>query len=94
MTRLREDLLDPSFRIPVTVDGDKFLEEFDKVKQDSKKAEQRYKSKKKPEVISKNYRRFERGEPARVLAVEVALRRLQQLEDEKMLLDKQVFRRS
>ena len=60
--------------------------------QDSKKAEKRYKSKKKPEVISRNYRRFERGEPARVLAMEVALQRLQQsLEDENMLLDKQVF---
>ncbi len=92
LTRLREDLLDPSFRIPGTVDVDKFLEEFDKVKQDSKKAEERYKNKKKPEVISRNYRRFERGEPARVLAMEVALQRLQQsLEDENMLLDKQVF---
>ena len=92
VTRLSEDLLDPSFRIPGKGDTDKFLKEFDKVKQDSKKAKKRYKSKKKPEVISKNYRRYERGEPARVLAVDVALQRLQQsLEDENMLLDKQVF---
>ena len=56
------------------------------------KAEKRYKSKKKPEGISKNCRRFERGEPQRLLALEAALRRLQQfLEDENMLLDKQLF---
>ena len=40
---------------------EKFLKEFDKVKKDSKKAEQKYKSKKKEEVVSKRYRRFERG---------------------------------
>ena len=89
MTRLRKDLLDPSFRIPGTDDVYQVLEEFNKIKQDSMEAEKRYKSKKKPEVISKNHRWFERGEPELLLALEAALRRLQQfLEDENMLLDK------
>ena len=39
VTRLKEDLLDPSFRIWKEIDVEKFLKEFDKVKQDSKKAE-------------------------------------------------------
>ena len=46
VTRRKEDLLDPSFRIGKEIDMDKFMEEFDKIKKDSKKAEQKYKSKK------------------------------------------------
>lgn len=46
MTRLREDLLDPFFRISGMDNVVKFLEEFNKIKQDSMKAEKRYKSKK------------------------------------------------
>ena len=57
VTRLKEDLLDPSFRIGKEIDVEKFLKEFDKVKKDSKKAERKYKSKRKEEVVSKGYRR-------------------------------------
>ena len=46
VTRLREDLLDPSFRIPGTDDVYQVLEEFNKIKQDSMEAEKRYMSKK------------------------------------------------
>ena len=71
---------------------EKFLKEFDKVKKDSKKAEQKYKSKKKEEVVSKRYRRFERGEPSRLLALEVAMRRLQDcLDKERVLIGKDEF---
>ena len=92
VTRLKEDLLDPSFRIGKEIDVEKFLKEFDKVKKDSKKAEQKYKSKKKEEVVSKRYRRFERGEPARLLALEVAMRHLEDcLDEERVLIGKDEF---
>ncbi|QNI60979.1 hypothetical protein SynTAK9802_00683 [Synechococcus sp. TAK9802] len=92
VTRLKEDLLDPSFRIGKEIDVEKFLKEFDKVKQDSKKAERKYKSKKKEEVVSKGYRRFERGEPARLLALEVAMRHLEDcLDEERVLIGKDEF---
>jgi hypothetical protein len=92
VTRLKEDLLDPSFRIGKEMDKEKFQKEFDKVKKNSKKAEQKYKSKKKEEVVSKRYRRYERGEPARLLALEVALRRLEDsLDDERVLIGKDEF---
>ena len=43
-------------------------------------------------MISKQYRRFERGEPARLLTIEVALRNLQKcLEDERLLFGKDEF---
>lgn len=92
LTRLKQDLLDPSFRIGREVDIDMFMEEFSKVKKDSKKAEKKYKRKKKPEVISKQYRRYERGEPVRLLAIEVAQRNLQQcLDDDRLLFGKDEF---
>ena len=92
VTRLKEDLLDPSFRIGKEIDVEKFLKEFDKVKQDSKKAERKYKSKRKEEVVSKGYRRFERGEPARLLAIEVAIQHLEDaLDEERVLLGKDEF---
>ena len=92
VTRLKEDLLDPSFRIGKEIDVEKFLKEFDKVKKDSKKAERKYKSKKKEEVVSKGYRRFERGEPARLLALEVAMRHLEDcLDEERVLIGKDEF---
>ena len=81
--------MDPSFRIGKEVDIKKFLKEFDKVKKDSKKA---YKSKKSEEVVSKRYRRFERGEPARLLALEVAMRHLEDsLDEERVLIGKGEF---
>ena len=92
VTRLKEDLLDPSFRIGKEVDAEKFLKEFDKVKKDSKKAERKYKSKRKEEVVSKGYRHFERGEPARLLALEVAMRHLEDcLDEERVLIGKDEF---
>ena len=92
ITRLKEDLLDPSFRIVKEVDIEKFLKEFDKVKKDSKKAEQKYKSKKKQEVVSQRYRRFERGEPVRLLALEVAMRHLEDsLDEDRVLIGKDEF---
>jgi len=92
VTRLREDLLDPSFRLGKKVDSDLFGKEFSKVKKDSKKAEKKYKRKRKPEVVSKQYRRYERGEPARLLAIEVAQRNLQQcLDDDRLLFGKDEF---
>ena len=50
VTCLREDLLDPSFRIGKEIDVEMFLKEFDKVNKDSKRAERRFKSKKKEEL--------------------------------------------
>lgn len=92
VTRLKEDLLDPSFRIGKEIDVEKFLKEFDKVKKDSKKAERKYKGKRKEEVVSKGYRRFERGEPARLLALEVAMRHLEDcLDEERVLIGKDEF---
>ena len=74
------------------MDIEKFLKEFDKVKKDSKKAEKKYKSKKKEEVVSQRYRRFERGEPARLLALEVAMRHLEDsLDEERVLIGKDEF---
>ena len=90
--RLKEDLLDPSFRIGREVDMDKFKEEFITIKQDSTKAEKKYKSKKKEAVVSKHYRRFERREPARLLALDVTLRHLHDsLEQERVLIGKDEF---
>ena len=92
VTRLKEDLLDPSFRLGKEVDSDLFGKEFSKVKKDSKKAEKKYKRKRKPEVVSKQYRRYERGEPIRLLAIEVAQRNLQQcLDDDRLLFGKDEF---
>ena len=52
----------------------------------------KYKSKKKEEVVSKRYRRFERGEPARLLALEVAMRHLEDsLDEERVLIGKDEF---
>ena len=69
-----------------------FLTEFEQLKKDSKKAERSYKSKRKPEFISKQYRRFERGEPVHLLAIEVAQRNLQQcLDDDRLLFGKDEF---
>ena len=90
--RLKEDLLDPSFRIGREVDRDKFKEEFITIKKDSTKAEKNYKSKNKEAVVSKQYRRFERGEPARLLAIEVAIRHLENsLDEERVLIGKDDF---
>ena len=90
--RLNEDLLDPSPRIRGQDEANLASKEFEQVKKDSKKAERNYRSKRKPEVISKQYRRFERGEPARLLTIEVALRNLQKcLEDERLLFGKDEF---
>ena len=92
VTRLNEDLLDPSFRIGRKDDPNQSTKEIKQVKKDSRKAERNYKSKRKPEVISKQYRRYERGEPARLLTIEVALRNLQKcLEDERLLFGKDEF---
>ena len=92
VTRLKEDLLDPSFRLGKEVDSDLFGKEFGKVKKDSKKAEKKYRRKRKPEVVSKQYRRYERGEPVRLLAIEVAQRNLQQcLDDDRLLFGKDEF---
>ena len=92
VTRLKEDLLDPSPRIRGQDEANLASKEFEQVKKDSKKAERNYRSKRKPEVISKQYRRFERGEPARLLTIEVALRNLQKcLEDERLLFGKDEF---
>ena len=92
VTRLKEDLLDPSPRIRGQDEANLASKEFEQVKKDSKKAERNYRSKRKPEVISKQYRRFERGEPARLLTIEVALRNLQKcLDDERLLFGKDEF---
>ena len=92
VTRLKEDLLDPSPRIRGQDEANLATKEFEQVKKDSKKAERNYRSKRKSEVISKQYRRFERGEPARLLTIEVALRNLQKcLDDERLLFGKDEF---
>ena len=92
VTRLEEDLLDPLKIDGNEVDIDLFLIEFEQLKKDSKKAERSYKSKRKPEFISKQYRRFERGEPVHLLAIEVAQRNLQKcLDDERLLFGKDEF---
>ena len=92
VTRLEEDLLDPLKRDGNEVNIDLFLIEFEQLKKDSKKAERSYKSKRKPEFISKQYRRFERGEPVHLLAIEVAQRNLQKcLDDERLLFGKDKF---
>ncbi len=92
VTRLKEDLLDPSFRLGKEVHSDLFGKEFGKVKKDSKKLEKKYKRKRKPEVVSRHYRRYERGEPVRLLAIEVAQRNLQQcLDDDRLLFGKDEF---
>ena len=86
ITRLKEDLLDPSFRIGKEIDVEKFLQEFEKVKKNSKKAERRCKGRRKQEAVSEGYGCFERGEPARLLALEVAMRHLEDCLDEERVL--------
>jgi len=71
---LKEDLLDPSFRItPLLKDDGQYQREIETLKRDSRKARRKYQSKRKPDAVSKNYRRYERGEPVRLLAIEKAL---------------------
>lgn len=74
---LKEDLLDPSFRItPLNEEQWQYELEIKSLKKDSRKAKQKYQKKRKPDVVSKNYRRYERGEPVRLLAIEKALLQL------------------
>ena len=93
VNRLKEDLLDPSFRIGKETDDDATdRKEFEQVKKDAKKAEKRYKSKRKPEVISKQYRRYEQSGPVKNRTIAVAQRNLQKcFEDERLLFGKDDF---
>ena len=90
---LKQDLLDPSFRIkPGLDDLEEFHKEFKKLKKDSDKAKKKYKCKNKPKTVSSNYRRYERGQPVRVLAIDEALRQLKVcVESERFLLGKAEF---
>ena len=90
---LKQDLLDPSFRIkPGLDDLEEFHKEFSKLKKDSYKAKKKYKCKNKPKTVSSNYRRYERGQPVRVLAIDEALRQLKVcVESERFLLGKVEF---
>ncbi|MDA7436804.1 transcriptional regulator [Synechococcus sp. AH-601-B19] len=90
---LKQDLLDPSFRIkPGLDDLAEFHKEFKKLKKDSDKAKKKYKCKDKPKTVSSNYRRYERGQPVRVLAIDEALRQLKVcVESERFLLGKVEF---
>ena len=90
---LKQDLLDPSFRIkPGLDDLEEFHKEFKKLKKDSDKAKKKYKCKNKPKTVSSNYRRYERGQPVRVLAIDEALRQLKVcVESERFLLGKVEF---
>ena len=92
VTRLNEDLLDSSFRTGIKDDPNQSTKEIKQVKKDSRKAERNYEGKMQPEVISKQYRRYERGEPACLLTIELAPRNLQKcLEDERLLFGKDKF---
>ena len=74
---LKEDLFDPSFRITSHLGKQgQYQREIENLKKDSRKAKRQYQSKRKPDVVSKNYRRYERGEPVRLLAIEKALLQL------------------
>ena len=90
---LKQDLLDPSFRIkPGLDDLEEFHKEFKKLKKDSDKAKKKYKCKNKPKTVSSNYRRYERAQPVRVLAIDEALRQLKVcVESERFLLGKVEF---
>lgn len=90
---LKEDLLDPSFRItPLHEEQRQYELEIKNLKNDSRKAKRKYQSKSKPDVVSKNYRRYERGEPVRLLAIEKALFQLKDcVEGGRRLVDKDEF---
>jgi hypothetical protein len=93
---LKEDLLDPSFRITPLLDKQKqYKLEIKNLKKDSRKAKRKYQSKCKPDVVSKNYRRYERGEPVRLLAIEKALLQLKEfVEGGHSLVMKEEFEKS
>jgi len=90
---LKEDLLDPSFRItPLLEEQGHYQSEIETLKKVSRKAKRKYQSKRKPDAISKNYRRYERGEPVRLLAIEKALLQLKDcVEGGRRLVDKDEF---
>ena len=90
---LKQDLLDPSFRIkPGLDDLQEFHKEFKKLKKDSDKAKKKYQRKSKPKTVSSNYRLYERGQPVRLLAIDEALRQLKVcVESERFLLGKAEF---
>ena len=93
---LKEDLLDPSFRItPLLEKQGHYQREIETLKKDSRKARRKYQSKRKPDAVSKNYRRYERGEPVRLLAIEKALLQLKEcLEGGSSLVRKDEFEKS
>ena len=93
VSALKQDLLDPSFRIkPGLDDLEEFHKEFKKLKKDSDRAKKKYKCKNKPKTVSSNYRRYERGQPVRLLAIDEALRQLKVcVESERFLLGKAEF---
>ena len=90
---LKEDLFDPSFRISSFLDRQsQHQREIENLKKDSRKAKRQYQSKRKPDAVSKNYRRYERGEPVRLLAIEKALLQLKDcVEGGRRLVDKDEF---
>ena len=90
---IKQDLLDPSYRIkPGLEDLEEFHREFKQLKKDSDKAKKKYKYKNKTKTVSINDRRFERGHPVRVLAIDEALRQLKVcVESERFLLGKVDF---
>ena len=90
---LKEDLLDPSFRIaPLLEEQGHYQSEIETLKKDSRKAKRKYQSKRKPDAISRNYRRYEGGEPVRLLAIEKALFQLKDcVEGGRRLVDKDEF---
>jgi hypothetical protein len=90
---LKEDLFDPSFRItPLLEKQGQYQREIENLKKDSRKAKRQYQSKRKPDAVSRNYRRYERGEPVRLLAIEKALVQLKDcVEKGRRLVDKDEF---
>ena len=92
--RLKQDLLDPSFRIkPGLEDLAEFHREFKQLKKDSDKAKKKYKCKDKPKTVSIELPPLrDEGSPVRVLAIDEALRQLKVcVESERFLLGKVEF---
>ena len=90
---LKEDLFDTSSGITPLLDlQDQYQREIEDLKKDSRKAKRQYQSKRKTDAVSKNYRRYERGEPVRLLAIEKALHQLKDcVEGGRRLVDKDEF---
>ena len=93
---LKEDLFDTTSGITSLLElQGQYQQEIKELKKVSRKAKRQYQSKRKPDAVSKNYRRYERGEPVRLLAIEKALQQLKDcVEGGRRLVDKDEFEKS